>query len=40
VSWYGRRLAKHFHNIGGGVFVKKPAAVTNARLGLVDYWLN
>ncbi len=28
IGWYRRRLAKHFHNVGGGVFVKKPAPVT------------
>jgi SAM-dependent methyltransferase len=28
INWYRRQLAKNFHNVGGGVFVKKPAAVT------------
>ena len=27
-KWYARALARHFQSVGGGVFIKKPRAVT------------
>ncbi|MCZ6618680.1 MAG: class I SAM-dependent methyltransferase [Gammaproteobacteria bacterium] len=28
VAWYRRRLSRHFVNVGGGLFVKKPPNIT------------